>query len=360
MTNIKKMRLLFIFSLLCVTISSFGQNWYYDYERKGYPDIVIWHADSITSVNVYRSEAYSPLLRKIPTLKGDLLYHVILNDKYQTTEIIKYYPGSGEVGAKYIFDYFPDTQVRISMLKANGKIRHSWVLKKGMLLEEISYGARQAVTDKWTYQYIRDSLLEKVTKLDKINKEVYRLNYRYDSLYRLAELKEYKEDSLVLISKYFYDSIGRIKGLWFYPFNTPVWNFGKKNLVMSEIITNEKNIAYNYVNYQYGDNNRLLKKTTLRNDSLVNSYMTYTYEPDGKPKEITEFNKRDIPIFKQVYKYNNSGREIGYTEYSRVIGKLIEPVYDMKIVENMRGNIKRIEINNRHKPDTELYTYEYK
>lgn len=354
------MRLLFVFLLLWITMSLFGQNLKYDFERKGYPDIDIWHADSISSVNVYRSVVYSPLFRKIPTLKGDLLYHVVLNNKHQKAEIIKYYPGSGDVGSRYIFDYSPDCLVKITMLKANGKIKYSWVFKNGLLKAETSYGAKQAVADVWTYTYIRDSLIENIIKQDQKNKVEYKLNYTYDSLYRLVESKEYKENSLTQISKYFYDSKGRIKELWFYPRHATVWNFREKTFVVSEIIADEKNIPYNYVNYLYSDNDRLLKQTFLKNNSALDYYVVYEYEPDGKRKEITDYNKRDSPTRKQVFEYNDSGTETSYKEYLTSFGPINDPMYNLKIIENTLGNIERIEIINCYKAETELYTYEYK
>jgi hypothetical protein len=341
-------------------MSLFAQNWKYDFERKGYPDIDIRHADSIASLNVYRSVVNSALFQKIPTLKGDLLYHVVFNDKHQKSEIIKYYPGSGDVGSRYLFDYSRDCLVKITLLKANGKIKYSWVFKDGLLMSETSYGAKQAETDIWTYTYIRDSLIENVVKRDIRNKVEYKLQYFYDSLYRLVESKEYQDHSLTQISKYFYDSKGRLKELWFYPVHTSVMSFCEKSYVMSEIITNENNIPYNYANYQYSDNDRLLKQTFLKHNSALDSYVTYTYEPDGKIKEITEYNKRDSPTRLQVYDYNDSGTETGYKEYLPFLGVINDPMYHLKVIKNSMGYIKRIEIINRYKKETELYTFEYK
>lgn len=354
------MRLLFGFLLLWATMSLFGQNWKYDFERKGYPDIDIWHADSVASLNVYKSVVFSALFQKIPTLKGDLLYHVVLNDKHQKAEIIKYYPGSGDIGSRYIFEYSPDCLVKVTMLKANGKIKYSWVFKDGLLMSETSYGARQAEADVWTYTYIRDSLIEKVVKRDIKNKVEYRLHYTYDSLYRLVESKEYKDYYLSQISKYFYDSKGRLKELWFFPLHTNVWRFREKTFVMSAIIIDENNIPYNYANYQYSDNDRLLKQTFFKNNLALDSYETYMYEPDGKIKEITEYNKRDSPTRMQMYNYNNSGAETGYKEYIPFLGEINDPMYELKVIENTMGNIKRIEIINRYNKESELYTFEYK
>ncbi|MBK8805624.1 MAG: hypothetical protein IPO21_02795 [Bacteroidales bacterium] len=219
------MRQIFISMLLWATLNSFGQILYYDFKRYDYPHLEISYPDSINSVDVYKYEAYFTSSPKTPASKGKLLYHIVLDDNHRKSEIINYNTTTGNIEAKYIFNYSQINLEEITMLNEYNKIRHHWLFKNGKLIEEVRYNFKQEVTDIWSYSYINDTLIETFTKHNKQDNVLCELKYKYDSLNRLIEEKEFKNDSLVYIDKMIYDTAGKLNRIKYYPPKVTVWSF---------------------------------------------------------------------------------------------------------------------------------------
>jgi hypothetical protein len=355
------MRLLYIFLLLLFTLSSFGQNLYYDFKRDEFPDLGIRCFDSINSIKVYKSEAFFTSKPKTPKSKGNLLYHLILDENHKESGIYNYNTSFGNIEAKYIYDYSSDNIVKITMLSENDKINHQWVLNNERLTEELRYNLRQELTDKWTYSYIHDTLIVVITKHNKQDNLLYELKYEYDSLNRLIEKREYKNGSLVDIRKMIYEPSGKLIRVKFYPPGVMTWSSGEKIHVVNTTISGENDLPYHFIEFRYDSIDRIVKKTTMNNDSVIEFYETYSYGPHGKLNGITEYNKNDKPQRKQAFEYNESGRKTGYAIFERTIGKKLQPVFESKIIENQSGNIEVVEFiyNYTYNRKTVLYTYEY-
>lgn len=328
----------------------------FEYQIDDMPKLKLQPNDSVKIVSVFQiSPNYKGGGVNAPKQKGSLLYEFEF-DKNGRNVSINEYNRAKKINFTYKIKY--DGQKKISQkLNRKGKLKFEKIYQDGRIHKNITFGKKLRVDRSILYFYKNDTLLESVFILNKENDTIYRSLLTYDSLNRVTEKKQFKQNELIGIRKISYNKDNEIDKLYFYPHNLYSFNPTKFIENISAEDLNKIEIPYATAEFYYDDDD-LEKIKQLKPNGTISYITTYKLNANKQLFEV-ETNKNTGKNYRKVeYKYNSSNKLIqntikGFLLGSPVIDKEIKAEYDSN------GRLLRYLAYNNEIPQKIIHNFEY-